>query len=58
MQKYNFVDTTIGVEKIAMVEHTHHDEEDEHKNIIILIINMKIKMDTLMKMMDLIHIFG
>jgi zinc transport system substrate-binding protein len=26
-----FVDTTIGVEKIAMVEHTHHDEEDEHK---------------------------
>ena len=28
------------------------------KNIIILIINMKIKMDTLMKMMDLIHIFG
>ena len=26
-----FVDTTAGVEKIAMVEHTHHDEEDEHK---------------------------
>ena len=25
-----FIDTTIGVEKIAMLEHTHH--EDEHKN--------------------------
>lgn len=26
-----FVDTTIGVEKIEMVAHTHHEEEDEHE---------------------------
>ncbi|NCB10520.1 MAG: cation ABC transporter substrate-binding protein [Erysipelotrichia bacterium] len=26
-----FVDTTIGIEKIEMVAHTHHDEEDDHK---------------------------
>ena len=27
-----FVDTTIGVEKIAMLEHTHHEDEHKHDN--------------------------
>ena len=27
-----FIDTTIGVEKIAMLEHTHHEDEHKHDN--------------------------
>lgn len=27
-----FVDTTVGIEKIAMVAHTHHEDEHDHKH--------------------------
>ncbi|AYJ80650.1 cation ABC transporter substrate-binding protein [Aliarcobacter cryaerophilus ATCC 43158] len=27
-----FIDTTVGVEKIAMLEHTHHEDEHKHDN--------------------------